>query len=148
MFKDRLKTIAGLAMLSVLILLFSACSTTGGGVSVLWGDAATDDRPPEIGPAPKGGPPPHAPAHGYRRKYAYRYYPNDQVYYDVDRRLYFYLAGGNWKVAVALPSSVHLDLGGYVRLEMDSDIPYVDNVKHRKKYPPGKAKKKKKHKKK
>jgi hypothetical protein len=45
---------------------------------------------------PKGGPPPHAPAHGYRAKYSYRYYPSSYVYFDVSRKCYFYLDGDNW----------------------------------------------------
>jgi hypothetical protein len=68
------------------------------------------------------------------------------VYYDIDRRLFFYLAGSNWQVSVSLPSRIHLDVDNYVGMEMESDKPYVDNVEHRKKYPPGQVKKKKKNK--
>jgi hypothetical protein len=37
----------------------------------------------------KGGTPPHAPAHGYRAKHQYRYYPSYSVYYDHGRKIYF-----------------------------------------------------------
>jgi hypothetical protein len=47
----------------------------------------------------KGGPPPHAPAHGYRAKYSYRYYPSCYVYFDISSKFYFYLAGDGWKVS-------------------------------------------------
>jgi hypothetical protein len=46
---------------------------------------------------PKGGPPPHARAHGYRAKYSYRYYPSCYVYFDISRKCYFYLSGGTLK---------------------------------------------------
>jgi hypothetical protein len=48
----------------------------------------------------KKGPPAHAPAHGYRAKHQYRYYPSRSVYYDTGRKLYFYIKGDNWEVGV------------------------------------------------
>lgn len=38
----------------------------------------------------RGGPPPHAPAWGYRAKRQYRFYPGAKVYYDPGRRVWFY----------------------------------------------------------
>ena len=35
----------------------------------------------------KNGPPAHAPAHGYRAKHQYRYFPSCKVYHDIDRGL-------------------------------------------------------------
>ena len=96
----------------------------------------------------KGGPPPHAPAHGYRAKHKYRYYPSSSVYYDSDRRIYFYLEGDNWEVGASLPSRLRIGLGRSVSIELDTDKPYVYNAEHVKKYPPGKMKKKNKKKKK
>jgi len=92
----------------------------------------------------KGGPPPHAPAHGYRAKYSYRYYPSCYVYFDISRRCYFYLAGDGWKVSASLPVSLRAQLGDYVSIEMDTDRPYINFEEHKKKYPPGQLKKKKK----
>lgn len=87
---------------------------------------------------PEGqGPPPWAPAHGYRAKYRYRYYPDDYVYYDGSRSLYFYYAGGGWRAAVALPSSIRIDLDRYAVIEMDTDRPYVYHSDVVKRYPPG-----------
>ncbi|VBB44155.1 conserved exported hypothetical protein [uncultured Desulfatiglans sp.] len=87
---------------------------------------------------PEGqGPPPWAPAHGYRAKYRYRYYPDDYVYYDGSRRLYFYDAGGGWSASVALPSSMHIHLDRYTVIEMDTDRPYVYHSDVVKRYPPG-----------
>jgi len=98
----------------------------------------------------KGGPPPHAPAHGYRAKhqYHYRYYPSRSVYYDTGRGLYFYLKGDDWEVAASLPSSLKVGLGDYVFMELETDKPYIYHTEHVKNYPPGQLKKKnkKKHK--
>jgi len=90
----------------------------------------------------KGGPPAHAPAHGYRAKHKYRYYPSCSVYYDTGRKLYFYLSGENWQVSASLPSQFGIELGGYVSLEIDNDRPYEYYKEHKAKYPPGQAKKK------
>ena len=88
----------------------------------------------------KGGPPAHAPAHGYRAKHQYRYYPSQKVYHDSDRGLYFYLKGHNWEIGASLPSHMRADLGESVTIELDTDKPYVHNSDHVKKYPPKKSK--------
>ena len=44
---------------------------------------------PEYRPPAKQGPPPWAPAHGYRAKYQYYYYPSSYVYFDTKKKLYF-----------------------------------------------------------
>lgn len=80
------------------------------------------------------GPPDHAPAHGYRAKYQYRYYPDCKVYHDTARGVYFYLKGENWEVGVSLPSHLKKDLGEYVSLELETDRPYLFNEEHNKKY--------------
>jgi hypothetical protein len=123
-------------IISLCIALLSSigCSLKGGGVYV-----------GESSPAPqvkKGGPPPWAPAHGYRAKYSYHYYPDAAVYFDTSRDLYFYLEGDQWKAGVSLPGSVRVQLGSYVTIEMDTDRPYTHFKEHQAKYPPGQAKKK------
>ena len=90
----------------------------------------------------KKGPPSHAPAHGYRAKHQYRYYPSKSVYYDTGRGLYFYLKGDNWEVGASLPNHIRIGLGDSVRIELDTDKPYLHHVEHKKKYPPGQMKKK------
>jgi hypothetical protein len=90
----------------------------------------------------KKGPPAHAPAHGYRSKHHYRYYPSRSVYYDSDRRIYFYIEGDNWEVGASLPSSLRMGLGDSVSIELDTDKPYIYHEDHVKKYPPGQMKKK------
>jgi len=93
---------------------------------------------PVYRPYPEGtGPPPHAPAVGYRRKHSYWYYPSSHVYYDPGRSLYFYMENGHWQAGVRLPSSFHLTVGEAVAIEMDVDRPYLEFETHRSKYPPG-----------
>lgn len=74
-------------------------------------------------------PPPWAPAHGYRAKHRYVYYPSGEVYYAPDSRLWFWLGGDGWSFGASLP----LDYQPYVRsggisLELYSDRPYVDHT--------------------
>ncbi len=91
----------------------------------------------------KGGPPAHAPAHGYRAKHKYRYYPDCSVYHDTERGLYFYINGGNWEIGASLPNNLQMELGESVSLELDTDRPYTYNADHVKQYPPEEIKKNK-----
>jgi len=114
------------------LLMLNACAVTGGGVHV--------GGPPEQ----KGGPPPHAPAHGYHAKHVYHYYPDAFVYFDVSSQVYFYLEGSVWKTAVILPDAYRIKIVDieYVSVDLDDDKPYKHFEEHKKKYPPGHAKKK------
>ena len=126
----------------VLILSLSGCRVTGGGVQVDWGNMQKETPHPEA-QTKKGGPPPHAPAHGYRAKYSYQYYPSCGVYFDISRKVYFYFEGTKWRMSVSLPQTLYVKLGDYVSIEMDTDKPYTQYEKHKHKYPPGQLKKKK-----
>lgn len=120
----------------VLLMLVPSCQTTGGSVSVnMPGERLEKDR---------GGPPDHAPAHGYRKKFRYRYYPDAYVYFDLDRGVYFYLDSNNWKKNSSLPYELKIRLGNGVEIEMDSESPYIDFEGHKGKYPPGQMKNKEK----
>ncbi|RZB38151.1 MAG: hypothetical protein SRB2_00497 [Desulfobacteraceae bacterium Eth-SRB2] len=59
----------------------------------------------------------------------------------LNRELYFYLEGANWRISASLPHAVQLGLGGYVGIEMDEDKPYINYEEHKRKYPPGQFKK-------
>jgi len=125
---------------AIFLLALGACQIKSLGVQI-----GEEPKPVVVAKSkPKGGPPPHAPAHGYRAKYSYRYYPSCYVYFDLSRKCYFYLDGDNWKVSVSLPLSLRAQLGGYVSIEMDTDKPYTKFKDHKKKYPPGQIKKNKK----
>ena len=79
-----------------------------------------------------------------KQKYSYQYYPSNSVYYDIHRKLYFYLEDDNWKIFASLPSNLKRKLGDYVKIEMDNDKPYMDNDKHVKEFPPEDSRKTKK----
>ena len=97
-----------------------------------------------VAPSPpqRPGPPDHAPAHGYRQKYQYNYYPEASVYFDVNRRIFFYLDGG-WRSASYLPRELNIRLGAPVAIEMELAAPYERYDEHRKAFPPGRGKQKK-----
>lgn len=89
----------------------------------------------------QNGPPDHAPAHGYRAKHMYQYYPAASVYRDAGTGMYFYLSGSNWQVGASLPDALKVRLGSSVSIELDTDKPYIYNKQHREQYPPGQANK-------
>jgi hypothetical protein len=109
---------AALIICSIAIFIHG-CTTIGGTVHSEPNDQSGYRHPPVA----KNGPPAHAPAHGYRAKHRYRYYPSCSVYFDIGRSVYFYL--------------------GSVEVEMDTDKPYLQHKYHKQKYPPGQLKKKK-----
>ena len=84
------------------------------------------------------GPPPHAPAHGYRAKqqYQYRYYPSTQVYFDITRKYYFYQVGGRWQKSTRLPVTYHIRHDQYVTIRMETDKPYKKHARVSKAPPP------------
>ena len=127
----------------IFIISIGACRTTGGGVHVGWEPDPEISHAPCVKKAEKGGPPPHAKAHGYRAKHTYHYYPNAQVYFDISKEVYFYMKGQSWQVSASLPGGLHVRLGDYVAIQMDSDKPYKRFKDHKKKYPSGQCKKKK-----
>jgi len=125
---------AELILILSFLLLFSGCVTVV--------DSST--RRPAPAPVPaqvKKAPPPWAPAHGYRAKYNYKYYPSNSIYYDTGRRIYFYYRNGSWSASVSLPVGITLRVDDFVTLEMDTDTPYTHHREIRKKYPPGQQKK-------
>lgn len=85
-----------------------------------------------------GGPPPWAPAHGYRAKTRYVYFKDYPVYYDNDRGVYISLSGGNWSVSAKLPSllaGVDLVAAAKIDLDFSGDNPQAEHDAHKKKYP-------------
>lgn len=92
---------------------------------------------PGQGRSQKHGPPPWAPAHGYRAKTRHIYFPNQNLYYDVQRNSYIYYSNGRWRVSVNLPvaySRINLRLAPKVELDLDSDSPQRYNLEHRNRY--------------
>jgi hypothetical protein len=68
----------------------------------------------------KQGPPPWAPAHGWRRKHeTYYYYPSHEVYYYPHQRRYYWYANGQWRSGPKLPS--HYVIHEHRRVVLDLD---------------------------
>ena len=130
-------------LLAGLVLPFTfGCASTSGRVGYEWGSQEPAPQQ-ETKVAHKHGPPDHAPAHGYRAKHCYRYYPAKEVYYDTGRRIYFYIEGEIWKSDASLPYHLKVNLGKYQTVELYSDTPCAYHKKHKHKH---KHKRKHKHK--
>lgn len=134
--KNRsLKYIVG-ALLTCAIFMVTGCAGTRVAVEHGQGPPADGERKYER-PGRSGGPPPWAPAHGYRAK-KYRYYPSAQVYYDTGRGVYFYYTKGSWEVSASLPNRLKMRISDdYITLEMDTENPYEYHSQVVEKYPPG-----------
>ncbi len=79
------------------------------------------------------GPPPWAPAHGYRAKVRHVYFPTQNMYYDLQEGVYIYANGGNWSISAALPSVFrNINLGAAVQIGLDfrGDYPQRYNTVH------------------
>src|SRR3990172_5538131 len=124
-----------LAAFSLLFILSAACQKTVSGRVIF-------KEPEYREPSEKGGPPPWAPAHGQRAKYKYRYYPNSSVYYDSERRVYFYYDRDEWHTRSLIPDWIALDKNDYVTIEMYTDRPYEYHSDVYRKYPTGHGKNK------
>jgi hypothetical protein len=79
------------------------------------------------------GPPPWAPAHGYRAKTRHIYFPQYNMYYDMDRSSYLYLNGRNWAVSATLPNiyvGINLGRAAQIQLNYAGYDPYRYNDVH------------------
>ena len=123
-----------LALLVVGLIFFAGCQGRG-----IFYDV--EDRP-AYAVKEQTGPPPRAPAYGWRAKHHYYYYPSAGVYFDIGREVYFYFNGRRWVAAVRLPGGVTVNIKERVLLEIDTSRPYLYYPNHVKKYPPGQLKKK------
>jgi outer membrane lipoprotein SlyB len=101
-----------------------------------------EERTVYISPPPsEPSPPPWAPAHGYRARHRYYYYPSSGVYFDAVRGLYFYSQDDIWHVSISLPRGVYIQKTEYIVLEMNTEKPYLFHSEIYKRYPPGYSKK-------
>lgn len=89
------------------------------------------------------GMPPWAPAHGYRAKTRYIYFPKENFYYDWNTRNYLYLDGKNWAVKATLPKLIGINLRKSIQIELDftGEKPYRFNTLHLAKYQKKKTRK-------
>ncbi len=84
----------------------------------------------------KKGPPVWAPAHGRRVMCHYYYYPGACVYFDIEREVYFYRVGAEWRTAATLPAHMYLDGGSRVTLDLETPRPYEVHARVVKRHPP------------
>lgn len=83
------------------------------------------------------GPPPWAPAKGYRAQTRHIYFPEHNFYFDIQKSVYIYMSGGKWEVSANLPSifsGVDLKIAAKVELDVDTDTPQKYNNEHKVKY--------------
>ncbi len=88
----------------------------------------------------EAGPPPWAPAHGYRAKTRYVYFSEHNFYYDNNSGVYIYLSGKNWEVSASIPDlfkNINLSAAVKIDLDFDADDPQKYNADHQKKYKKG-----------
>ena len=136
------KVTAKTAVCLTLIVFSLSISTNvfaGDSITFEWDEDTEHEQQQVTHKYKKQSPPAHAPAHGFRAKHKYRYYPSQNVYHDTDRELYFYLKGDKWEVGISLPATYRDGLGESVILELQTDKPYIHHAEHVKYYPPKKS---------
>lgn len=104
------------------MLLVGAAGCTSASVKV---EKKPDDAP-YTQTAKRRGPPDHAPAHGWRRKHQFDYYPGAQVYRDRQTGHWFWFESGSWQVGVQVPDTIVIDANSVVTMELDADRPYAE----------------------
>lgn len=85
------------------------------------------------------GPPPWAKGHSYKSKTRYVYFPDENVYYDLQQKSYIYPSNNNWQVKAQAPAIfVGINLGKSTQIELDfrGDRPQRYNTSHRTIYKP------------
>lgn len=83
---------------------------------------------------PYYGPPPMV--HYHPHVYDYYYYPTAQVYFQFTTGIYYYRDGGVWVTSRVLPPHIHLDAANRVRIQVESDRPYLKFDEHNRIYRP------------
>lgn len=104
----------------------------------LTGCITVAERPPDavVVESDRRGPPPWAPAHGWRRKHeTYHYYPATQVYYYPSVGRYYWIEGGGWSYGSRLPRYYVIEEDRRVVLDLDYE-PHTDHAKIKAVYPP------------
>lgn len=123
-----MKTTTGCWKATLLLILF-----------VISGCVAVVDPPGRevvVAEPDRHGPPPWAPAHGWRRQHeTYYYYPVIQVYYYPAGRKYYWLENGQWRIDVRLPSRYVIEEHRSVVVDLD-DEPHKYHDEIRAQYPP------------
>lgn len=85
------------------------------------------------------GPPPWAPAHGFRAKTRHVYFPEYNFYFDIEKRVYIHFQAGKWMVSADLPSrlgNINLRNASKFELDIDIDNPQIYNSEHQMRFRP------------
>lgn len=72
-------------------------------------------------------PPPWAPAHGYRMKTRHIYFPQQNMYYDLQRGVYIFVNNGQWAISASIPTRfmrVNFSNVPQVQIAVNSPYPY------------------------
>lgn len=91
-----------------------------------------------VGKKKNHGPPPWAPAHGYRAKTRYVYFKDHDVYYDNERGVYISISGKGWKIEAKLPDvlkNIDLKIAAKIELDFDGSNPHKSHKSHLVAYP-------------
>jgi len=75
-----------------------------------------------VSPSVQGTPVSTNPA---QKTFSYHYYPSANIYYDTQRRLYFYSDGEDWYESVTLPAALRINPDEVVALELATDTPFL-----------------------
>jgi hypothetical protein len=87
-------------------------------------------------PPERHGPPPWAPAHGYRHKTVYHYYQDCEVYHHAAAGNWIWLERGEWRSGGQLPRRLRRDLGPVVVIAVEGDRPWLRHQRIRHDHPP------------
>ena len=115
---DKRLLVSGLMVVFVL-----GCTSARGDLGADWVSRKPSPHP-SVSLAPAQGQPLREPAHRSQAEHVYRYFPDSEVYYDTERRIYFYIEGGHWESDALLPYDLRQRLGRYETVKLFSDTPY------------------------
>ena len=123
---DYRKWLMAALIICSIVIFIHGCTTIGGTVRYGKNDQSGYRHPP----VSKKGPPAHAPAHGYRAKHRYKYYPSCSVYFDIGRSVYFYLEGDTSMWAATNHGLCHLtfSLSGLPKVEKIQRYTYYVSI--------------------
>ena len=79
--------------------------------------------------AVKKAPPGNAYGLKKNKQFQYEYYPSVEVYFDPQRKLYFWHAKAYWGVGKRLPSTYRLDRKERTLVSLDTKLPYREHEK-------------------
>jgi hypothetical protein len=87
----------------------------------------------------ENGPPSWAPAHGYRANTRHIFFPEHNIYFDLNRSVYIFIRAGEWQFSSRLPilyKRFNLRTAHQVELNLGTSTPHLFNTQHREQYKP------------